>query len=122
MALTFRMAGLFEQTISQANHNGQDAISLGQWVLKFTIKNLPDSTSNVWIGVNMAANNGNFLQPGESVTYETKDGYVYTDNQSQGVKLYLRFPDPGDGGRALVIVEYDANVEKTIGVEKILGK
>lgn len=89
------------QLINQANHNPGDAISLGQNVLQYTIKNATDSQADLWVGINQQASNGFVLVAGESVTIS--DLRVYLDKD----KLYLAFDPTMTGGKAQVIVISD---------------
>ena len=94
-------ARINEMVIVQGNHSDSDAIGLGTNVLQFTVKNLPDSGTNVFVGVNEPASNKNILQPGESVTYY--DERCYLDDNA----LYIAFEQVtvGAPGRALVDLE-----------------
>ncbi|HMG94348.1 MAG TPA: hypothetical protein VK589_30015 [Chryseolinea sp.] len=91
--------------INQASHSPEDAIGIGQNVLKVTIKNAADSGTNAFVGVNDHASNKNLLQPGESVTYH--DERVYLDENS----YYLAFDPANQGGRVLVSIILDTKKE-----------
>jgi hypothetical protein len=94
-----------EVGIIQGNHSPGDAISLGRNVLKVTVKNMSDSGSNAFVGMNEDASNKNLLQPGESVTYH--DERVYLDGNS----LYVGFDDTTTGGKVLVSIIMDMKEE-----------
>ncbi|MGL6121684.1 MAG: hypothetical protein ACRC1W_01345 [Shewanella sp.] len=94
-----------EVGVIQANHSTSDAISLGRNVLKITVKNMSDSGSNAFVGLNEDASNKNLLQPGESVTYH--DERVYLDGNS----LYVGFDETTSGGKVLVSIIVDLKEE-----------
>lgn len=89
------------QFISQANHRPEDAISLGENVLQYTIKCAIDSPADLWVGINEPASNGFILAAGESVTIT--DQRVYLDRD----RLYLKFDPAMSGGKAQVIIIND---------------
>ena len=91
--------------INQGNHSPENAIPLGKNVLSYTVYNLPQSGSNVNVGVNENAGPGFLLEPSDSYTHKTKDGYVSKD------VLYISFDDTTPGGIALIIVERDTGEE-----------
>lgn len=93
--------GINEQLITQGNHSPQDAIGLGKKVLKVTIRALPTSLNNVYVGWNAPASPINILEPGDSATYD--DLRIYLDKES----LYIDFDPSGFGGQALVTVIFD---------------
>ena len=95
-----------EISITQANHTPGNPIGIGQNVLKVTIKCSSLSANNVFIGINGPANNANVLQPGESVTYHD-ERVELTDNEGDGLRLYIGFDSTGSGGAALVSVIRD---------------
>ncbi len=92
-------ASIREILIVQENQNAQNAIDLGTRVLKFTVKAHPLSSTNVYVGINAKATDGNLLSAGQSVTYH--DERVYLD----GTKLYIGFdPVSATGGLALLSI------------------
>lgn len=91
--------------INQGNHSAGNAIPLGNNVLSFTVKNLPQSGSNVYVGLNEDAGPGNVLEPDGSYTHVTKEGY-YSDDT-----LYLTFDETTTGGIALIVIDRDTNKE-----------
>lgn len=96
---------VYQVIINQGNHSAGDAIPLGTKVLSFTVKNLPQSGSNVYVGLNDDAGPGNLLEPSDSYTHRTKDGYYSKD------VLYLTFDETTTAGIALVIVDQDTGEE-----------
>ena len=95
-----------QYTISQANHTPSDAVPLHERTIKYTVKCHPLSPNNLIVGINEDPNEGNLLQPGESMTIGANTGYYVAD------KLYLGFELGGTNqGKALVVVEIDLNEE-----------
>src|SRR5688572_23349256 len=92
--------------INQASHTPTDAVMLNQRTIKFTVKCRPLSPNNLFVGINEDPNEGNLLQPGESMTIGGNTGYYVSD------KLYLGFESGvTNGGKALVVMEIDLNEE-----------
>lgn len=104
------LANIFEHGIDQGNHSPGDAISLGPYAEKVTIKNQSNSGADLYIGINTQASTINLLQPGESATYE-RDGLLLTDKNGRGLKLYLAFDENATNGLALVSVISDSGKE-----------
>lgn len=96
-----------ELLIVQGNHSAQDAISIGKRVLKITVRALPSSGNDVYVGLNQPAATSNLLEPGDSVTYH--DERVYLDKN----QLYIDFDTTGGAtaGRALVSIIFDTEEE-----------
>jgi hypothetical protein len=100
------LGGAFELSIAQGSHSPGDSIGLGPNVLKVTIKCSSLSSNNAYVGINQPANNINVLQPGESATYHD-DRVALTDQDGNGLQLYIGFDPSGTNGFVLVSVIYD---------------
>lgn len=87
--------------VNQGNHSPENAIPLGKRVLSYTVYCLPQSGSNAYVGVNENAGPGFLLEPSDSYTHKTKEGY-YADDV-----LYIDFDSTTTNGAVLVIVERD---------------
>jgi hypothetical protein len=91
--------------VNQASHSIGDAISLGSRVISYTVKCHPQSPSNVFVGINEDASEGNLLEPGDSVTISlpslsSNEEDIFIDD-----KLYIGFDDTASSqGRALIII------------------
>lgn len=92
-----------QTTIIQGNHSVGDALPLGKMVKSYTVKCHPDSGANLMVGINEDANEGNLLQPGESMSLPPMEDYIYDD------QVYVSFQ--GTQGRALLIVTRDTEQE-----------
>jgi len=90
--------------LSTDNHTASDQIPLPPGTLQVTIKALPSSAANVRVGWNMKASDGNFLEAGDSATYDYLGYYLDQNN-----RLYVGFD--AAGGFALVSIIFDPNVE-----------
>ena len=91
--------------INQGNHSAGDSVPLGKKVLAYTVKCLPQSGSNLYVGLNEDAGPGFILEPSDSYTHKTKDGYYSKD------VLYLTFDESTTGGIALVVIDRDTGEE-----------
>jgi hypothetical protein len=91
--------------VNQGNHSAGNAIPLGRNVLSYTVYCLPQSGSNAYVGINTEAGPGFLLEPSDSYSHKTKDGYYSKD------VLYISFDSSTTGGTVLVIVEKDTGVE-----------
>jgi hypothetical protein len=96
-----------EFLIVQGAHSPGDAISIGTKVLKVTVRALPTSQNDVFVGMNQQASTSNILEPGDSVTYH--DERVYLDKNS----LYVSFDTAGGpiGGQALISIMFEGDDE-----------
>lgn len=94
-----------QYVITQASHTPTDAVPLAERTIKYTVKCHPQSPNNLIVGINEDPNEGNLLQPGESMTIGGNTGYYVSD------KLYLGFDPTGTNGKALIVIEIDLNEE-----------
>lgn len=94
-----------QYVVVQNNHSAGDAVPIHKNTIRYTVKNHPQSGANLFIGINQDANEGNLLEPGESMSIGGNPGYYVAD------QLYLTFDDGGSNGKALVLVEIDLQEE-----------
>lgn len=95
------VARINESTVIQGNHSPGDSISIGNNVLKVTVRNQPSSGANAYVAWNVSDSKINELLPGESVTY-FMEGCILDGNV-----LYISFDDTSSDGRVLISIFND---------------
>ncbi len=87
--------------VNQGNQSQSDALPMPLKCVRYTIKNEPDSTANMFVGLNVPASAAMILEPGESYTSPEIHGYYQYD------MIYIGWDPSMLGGKALILQQIE---------------
>lgn len=91
--------------VIQGVQDPTDALAMPNRCVRYVIKNEPNSTANMYVGLGVSGSAAMILQPGESYASPVCPGYYNYD------KIYISWEPGMSGGKGLCIQTLDLDKE-----------